>query len=107
MDSAPPKASLRAPLPLVLDRLEQRLIAQGGRTFTEPCRGRELAPVLNQDQTRVVVEAAWTNGCGGQTRCATKYEAVNQKGEELGEREAVACAVDDAVYLWPRYQTDE
>lgn len=94
--------TLRPPIQLIIDRFEQRMDAQGGRALEDACRGEELPPVLSADGSSVLLETAYTNGCGGATRFAAPYNAAEDGSHDA--QFVTACVVDDGAYLWPRFR---
>lgn len=79
---------------IALDRLAHRIKGAGGRELEERCLPRQY-PVVEG----TTPEENRTSGCGAKARFELP-DSYAEVGESSGT--LVACALDDAAFLWPR-----
>ena len=78
-----------------LQILSVRVRQQGGRVLSRECKGRFVD--FKDDGLNTT-----TNGCG-----AKRLFSVLYKGEDGDTRSAVACADDDGMARWPRWNNPD
>lgn len=88
-------------------RLVEAVEEQGGELLPRTHYG-EAITYLTDENGRKKRSEAQTAGCGLESVLAVPYDCyeIDKDGQEQGLptlKNAVVCAVDDAVHLWPRF----